>query len=291
MLQKTFQMHYHLRTGASFRRPKIMQTFLQEIAALGYHIVTLSEYETIYRRGRDFFMHSSGGNDAASSSFILPPASGDEKDPQVEAQATTPAGYLPRGVSVLALGEATKFATDQGHHLWLAAFPVAQHELTSSFTCGLAFPAQSNTASLMITLATVGFAARISDSLLVLERWLDLFTVMWRAWQPLYAHSYAPHADWPEPDDAEVQAGRLLYLYEINFLGSEMVKLSGREHVLHTPAWRVRALDQESILLIPEFIFLPRGAEARQGELAARHLVLRRFLRGHYLPTPTPSHG
>lgn len=286
MLQRTFQMHYHLPMGTSFRNMETMQTFLQAIALLGYHVVALSEYETIYRQGRSFFtLPSTGDTPAAGSGFFtLPPAPGDQQD-------STPAEYLPQGVSVLALGEAAKFATNDGHHLWLAAFPVAQNELASSFTCGLAFPAQSNTASIMLTLTTIGFAARTGDALVVFERWQELFKAMWRVWQPLYAHSFAPHSDWPEPEDADVQAAHLPYLYEINFFGSQLVAHSGKERLLQTPAWRVHALDNDSILLIPEFIFVPRGAETKQGELAAQHLGMRSFLRGRYLPSPAPQDG
>lgn len=272
MLQKTFQVRYHLRQGQTFRQMEHLQRCLQEIAALGYHIVTLSEYEEVYRQGRDTAWSTSSHN----------------ADQEQSKQTTHPAGYLPQGISLLAQGEAMKFANDMSHHLWLSAFPLARYDPIKSFFCGLVFPAQANTCSIMITLSSISFAAKTSDALAVFESWLNLFRLMWRIWQPLYAHSYAPHTGWPEPDASEIQAAHLSSLYEVNFFGQELVQHLGQKHLSQTPSWRVQPLDQQDALLIPEFIFVPRGQANGQGELAAQHLGLQHFWRGRYLPTPAP---
>lgn len=276
MLQRVFQIRYHLPEGMTFHNAELMLEFLNEVAEPGYRVVALSEHEPIYSRGRDFFAQQTNDNGVNESDT----AQMADKDPdQLEAK---PSNQLTQGVSLLARSEALKFVNDPHQHLWLAAFPVVQDELSSSFSCGLAFPTQFNTSSVMITLTSLGFANKLSDALTVFEKWLELFSIMWRVWQPFYAHSYAPLTDWPEPADADVQASRLPYLYEINLLSAKLVDVLGRERVLQTPAWRVRPDANDSILLIPEFIFTER--DSGQGELAAQHLGMSKYFRGEYLP-------
>lgn len=257
MLQKTVQLHYHLQEQTIHRDIYFLQSLVHDIAALGYYVVALSEYESIYRHGQGYYLQQLARSD---NEF--------------------------QGISVLAESELLKYAEDEHQALRLVAFPTLQDELARSYTCGLHFPARSLTASLIISLSSIGFSTSLAASETIFERWLDIFSALWRNCQPLYAHSSSPFHAWPEPGDEDLQNASLDYLYEINYFSEQFVTQLGKERLQQTPAWRVSPVGQTSFLLVPEFIFAPRLPG--QGEKVAQDLGMKRFVAGQYLPQLQP---
>ncbi len=109
------------------------------------------------------------------------------------------------------------------------------------------------------------------------EQFLDLVELTYRQWHPIYGFDYSPAPGLPDTTREQALALEIPCLYRINLFGPELVeKLGGREHVLKTPAWQVKALDDGGILVatIPYVEPELEKVTPYSYQAAARHLGL-----------------
>lgn len=80
---------------------------------------------------------------------------------------------------------------------------------------------------------------------------LETVKDLYRIWRPFYGHQ-------DYPDGISLSRNRVInvqnidYLYEINLFGPELVNKLGRDRLLSAPVWKVEALDDGGIFLIPD---------------------------------------
>lgn len=258
MILRTVAVQYHLQEGATFHRKKAMWRFLHGIAALGYHLTSLSEIDNVYEGWRQTL----SGRPRIPGSAV----SNNLND------------FFTSGISAVLHSEMTTFVEEKGRKFWVSAFSIVRSGPLSGFKFDISFDA---TTSLMaITLTTNAFIANPIESYQVFLHWLDLFQVMYRIWHPIYGHSFSAEADWPEPTSEELRTCCASNLYEINFLSPDFVEQLGREQVLSTPGWKVQSLDDGGVLIVPELIFADQNPELWK-ELV-QHLGMVKSFRGKY---------
>ncbi len=257
MMQQTILIHYHLPEKRSLRDRATIERFLSEIAGLGYSLAT--------------FTYPANFAWLAQTSL----------SPSPEGSTHPPSTLSPALQNDLEL-----FASGKNSSLRVLAFPGKQEAHVKSFKCGIAFQDSFPTLSLVMRLETIAFAASEEESTRVFEQWLALFQKTYTIWQPLYAHSLVLGLQWPEPALADLESGRVPYLYEINFFGPKLVESLGKERLLSVPVWRSQQLADGGILLVPEHLFAPRSPHI--WEITRQHLNMQRALWCQYVPAPYP---
>jgi hypothetical protein len=105
--------------------------------------------------------------------------------------------------------------------------------------------------------------------------YLDVLQLVYTTWHPLYGYQDDPSGDMTSLEEAHRYA--IGWLYDINLFGPEIVDRLGRERVLSTPAWLVKTLDDDGVLLVPA-LYRNGGRDEEyrfSREEAAQHLHLR----------------
>lgn len=253
MIQQTMLMHYHLSGEDALRDQGTIERFLTEVAGLGYSLATFT-YPV---------------NLAALIQNV---------------PSETP-GKAATALSPMLQSDLELFAGGKNASLWVLAFPEVQK--TPFFKCGIAFHASSATLSLIMRLETIAFATSENEGIHVFEQWLTFFQQTYAVWQPIYAHSLVPASKWPEPTEADLKSGHVPYLYEINFFGPDLVEGLGKERLQSVPAWRVQALANGGMALVPECIYARR--DPHLWEAALHHLAMKRAFWHHYVPVARPA--
>ncbi len=104
---------------------------------------------------------------------------------------------------------------------------------------------------------------------------LELLVTLYNSWHPFFG--YRDDGTKPAPDLAAVREGTIAWLYDINIWGPQLVEHLGSERVLNTPAWYLKQLDDDGVLLAPQFYYSDGQDQeyAFTGDEAAAHLGLR----------------
>jgi hypothetical protein len=170
----------------------------------------------------------------------------------------------------------TAFIERRLETLRMVAYSVEREAPLGGFDFWISFkPTRSD---IRITLNHIAFMHQEETRQIALANWLKLFTTMYEIWHPVYGYCYPVDIDWPkitEPED--IADYRIPCLYEINFLGPEIVEQLGRERILSTPAWKVQPLSDGGVLIVPEFYFTQRRFGKHDPDIwerATRHLDL-----------------
>jgi hypothetical protein len=83
------------------------------------------------------------------------------------------------------------------------------------------------------------------------ELFIDLVEATYHAWHPLYSFLGEASGVLPYTSREEALALETRWLYDITLFGPEYVRKIGRERLLSAPAWKVKALEDGGILLVP----------------------------------------
>jgi hypothetical protein len=253
VIQRTMLMHYHMPKDHNLRDKEKIQLFLTEIAKSGYSLATFTQPSPTTEKQKPDISANANGNAASLASLPTPLQS-----------------------------DLERFVGNMASSLWILAIPREQKAPLNSFKCGIAFQASSTTLSVVMTLENIAFAIKQNECTLIFEHWLTLFQTAYNIWHPLYAHSLIPASNWPEPSESDLEAGRVPYLYEINFLGPKLVESLEQEQVMSVPAWRAQSLIDGGVLIVPELIFAPR--DPHLWENAVQHLQMTQAFWTRYIP-------
>jgi len=106
------------------------------------------------------------------------------------------------------------------------------------------------------------------------RRFLDLLELLYNTWHPIFG--YRDDGVRPGTDLEDARTGNIVWLYDINVWGPELVEHMGRERVLRSPAWRLTTLQDGGVLIVPQLYYSDgqAGEYTCTGDDAARHLGL-----------------
>lgn len=214
-----FSILTYLHTSEEFYNKERLRAFVEGLAARG-HFVAGEDWEEV---GQIWKATLNGESPQAGS-------------PDSESV------FIPTVSSVL-LDDIEAFVERRSKRLSIAIFSTAHGNDLQAFEASIDLEPEED-------IISMSMLAR-SDVLAPFLHWLDILQFTYETWHPLYSYK---EGGVEETTYEDALAGNVTLLYEINLLNRDMVEKLGRERVMSAPAWRVTALADGSVFLIPQLI-------------------------------------
>ncbi|MDQ2715178.1 MAG: hypothetical protein M3Z08_09755, partial [Chloroflexota bacterium] len=218
------------RTEEAYYNADGIPRFLTELAAQGYYLAGSDQGDVgqVWRRVL-FGTYSRSGLSTEAAAQIDPESL-----------------FVPAVSSVL-WHDVDAFLQHRSDELSIGVYSTARTGGLSSFNCTIDIAPHDG----WIHVSMENLCADLSHY----EPFLNILRMIYAAWHPIYGYQDDVSGGRPLISLVQARALDIEWLYDINLFSPELVAKLGRERVLTTPAWRVQALDDGGVLLVPALYY------------------------------------
>lgn len=239
---------FYTRAANDLYQAERLRAFLTELSQLGHYLAG-SESETI------------------SAAWMVAHYTTVPEKTRTRAQSIDPQSlFIPTVTSTLWQNVEAFVQHRTTNELSVSVYSTQRTGPLAHFRCTLTFYASES--QIDVTMADD------TDSIEDYLHYLDVLQLVYTTWHPLYGYQDDPSGDVTSLEEARRYDIR--WLYDINLFGPEIVDQLGRERVLSTPAWLVKTLNDNGVLLVPA-LYRNGGRDEEyrfSREEAAQHLHL-----------------